>query len=112
MALCLLPASVHHPLQTLVCGLVDALLQPHTQLLCVTTRVQGSVLVTTGAGSSGVLQYSSAELLLPPIVVSVTPLLWDTSAPTAIVIEGERYVRACMSNQRGAAAWNWQAPYR
>jgi hypothetical protein len=36
------------------------------------------------------VQYSSTELLQPPIVRSIAPLVWDPSVPTAIVIEGER----------------------
>jgi hypothetical protein len=67
--------------------------QAHTQLLCVTTRAEGLVRVSTSAGSVAV-PYSSAELLQPPIVRSVAPLVWDPSQPTEIVVEGERCARA------------------
>ncbi len=63
--------------------------QPHSQLLCTTGLAQGLVRLNTGAGSVSV-QYSSTELLQPPIVRSIAPLVWDPSVPTAIVIEGER----------------------
>ncbi len=63
--------------------------QPYSQLLCVTARAQGIARVSTSAGSASAL-YSSAELLQPPIVRTIAPLVWDPSLPTTIVIEGER----------------------
>ncbi len=73
--------------------MVSALLsrqQAHSQLLCVTRRDLAVVLLSTGAGSSPPVQYSSAELLQPPILRSIAPLVWDPSEPTAILIGGER----------------------
>ena len=82
---------------TLVSVCVHVLLliagQPHSQLLCTTGLTQGLVRLSTGAGSVSV-QYSSTELLQPPIVRSIAPLVWDPAAPTTVVIEGERCGRA------------------
>jgi hypothetical protein len=66
--------------------------QAHTQLLCVTRATDGSVTVATAAGSSAPATYSSATLVQPPSITSVTPLVWSTSQPTALTISGVRYI--------------------
>ncbi len=50
------------------------------------------VRLNTSAGISSLVSYSSGELLQPPILRLITPLVWDPSEPTAIVIDGERCV--------------------
>ena len=66
--------------------------QPHIQLLCVTRLARGTVRLVTAAGSATPAQYDSVELLQPPIVSSVSPVEWDPSQPTTVVITGERWV--------------------
>ncbi len=66
--------------------------QPHTQLLCVTRLPRGTVRLVTAAGSATPAQYDSVEFVLPPIFSSVSPLAWDPSQPTTLVITGERWV--------------------
>ncbi len=64
--------------------------QAHWQLLCVTRRDLAVLRLSTGAGSSPSVQYSSVELQQPPILRSILPLVWNSSELTAIVIGGER----------------------
>jgi hypothetical protein len=64
--------------------------QAHSQLLCVTRRDLAVLRLSTGAGSSPPVQYSSVELQQPPILRSIVPLVWNPSELTAIVIGGER----------------------
>jgi hypothetical protein len=77
--------SPRERLRVCLCGVG----QPHTQLLCVTARAQGTVRVGTAAGAA-TAPYDSAELLLPPIITSVVPTVWGLSEPTSVVIQGER----------------------
>ena len=74
-------------------------LQPHTQLLCVTTKARGVVQVSTGAGMVSGAYYDSAALLQQPIVYTVSPAVWSTTEPTQITISGERYVLDALQYQ-------------
>ena len=74
-------------------------LQPHTQLLCVTTKARGVVQVSTGAGMVSGAYYDSAALLQQPIVYTVSPAVWSTTEPTQITISGERYVADALHHQ-------------
>ncbi len=70
------------------------MLQPHSTLLCTTVVHEGTISVATALGTVAT-EYSATELLLPPIVNSVTPSVWSTANDTTIVILGERCVPAC-----------------
>ena len=67
--------------------------QAHSQLLCVTTVAEGTVNISTGAGFA-TSAYSAAQLLEPPIPVSVVPTVWSTVSSTRITISGSRCARS------------------
>jgi hypothetical protein len=71
--------------------------QPHSQLLCATRQTRGMVRIVTAAGVTSPVLYDSSELLQPPIVGGVAPLVWSPSEPTTVVISGERWVRCSWS---------------
>jgi hypothetical protein len=66
-------------------------LQPHVRLMCTTTFKSGTLSVRTLLGQAS-MAYDSDNLLLPPFIRAVTPSLWDTTLPTVIEINGDRYV--------------------
>ena len=77
------------PLLLLLLLFLMLLLQAHTQLLCITTLPRGTVTVATGAGND-TTTYDSATLQQFPVVASVTPMVWSTTASTNITIVGDR----------------------
>ena len=63
--------------------------QPHKSLLCVTNASSGVLNITTGAGFATAL-YDISVLVQPPVISSVSPLVWSTITNTVIIIQGER----------------------
>ena len=64
--------------------------QPHVRMLCTTTASSGVLEVHTISGKASVT-YSSAELLQPPIITSVSPTQWDPVGVTRVTFVGERF---------------------
>ncbi len=64
----------------------------HGELLCTTRAGSGNVRVTLGSRTA-TAWYDAREILQPPVVTSVSPLRWSTTASTAVTILGQGYVR-------------------
>ncbi len=68
--------------------------QPHTQVLCITTAPNGTVMLATSGGNA-TTTYTSSALLQPPIIYTVIPDVWSTSEATNVTITGDRLVGHC-----------------
>jgi hypothetical protein len=73
--------------------IVCAASQAHSRLTCATAATVGVLQLTTASGSAAT-PYSTQDLLQPPRVTSVLPVLWDPAVGATLEILGERCVLA------------------